>query len=166
MKKILLSTIILTGFALSIILFEISCKKSANADPSSTLPIATTSRLGGVIPDGSTISVDATGKISAVNNGNTQQNKILYAVPYSNASASGVVIWSANYDGTNAQKLNISIPSGSTIGGNTLTLSPDHKTIFFEVVDNNGFGVSYIYACNIDGTNPHKVVTSFKAVAY
>lgn len=33
MKKLLLSTIVLTGFALSMCLFELSCKKTADAAP-------------------------------------------------------------------------------------------------------------------------------------
>lgn len=41
MKKVLLSTIILTAFSLSIILFQISCKKEAQAEVSGAAPLNT-----------------------------------------------------------------------------------------------------------------------------
>jgi hypothetical protein len=160
MKKILLSTIVLTLFALSIILFDISCKKTANADPSLyVLPVATTSKLGGVIPDGTTISVDGTGKISTIGTAVKQENKVLY-------ETSDGGIGTANYDGTNPQKINIVLPSGLSIdAGNNLEISPDHKTIFFAVNDNSA-NAEYNYACNIDGTNIHKVVNGYITVPY
>jgi hypothetical protein len=154
MKKILLSTIVLTAFSISIILFEISCKKTANADsPPYSLPVATTTKLGGVIPDGTTISVDGTGKISTVGTV-AQQNKLLYMIntPQDNE------LWTSNYDGSDANKINIILPTGLAIYDNTFTISPDHKTIFFEVyvISSNQ---EYIYTCNIDGTNPHQIIT-------
>lgn len=158
MKKILLSTIVLTLFATSLILFDISCKKSANADsPSYILTPATTSKLGGVIPDGTTISVDGSGKISTVGSSASQQNKILYLT-----SDGG--IGTANYDGTNAQKLNIILPTGYSIdSGNNLQISPDHKTIFFAVSSTAG---EFNFACNIDGSNVHKVIAGYLAIPY
>jgi hypothetical protein len=158
MKKILLSTVVLLAFSLSIILFEISCKKTANADsPTYTLTPATTSKLGGVIPDGSTISVDANGKISTTSSG-TQQNKLLYGVY--GTQPDGNEIWTANYDGTNAQKINIILPTGLAIDDNNLTISPDHKTIFFSVfTPTASSGGYFIYSCNIDGSNVQKVLT-------
>jgi hypothetical protein len=170
MKKIFLSTIILIAFSLSIILFEISCKKTANADspsPSYTLPIATASKLGGVMPDGSTISVDATGKISAIPAASTQQNKLIY-IQFSDTDDNGNSIWTANYDGTNPQKINITLPSGLAIDDQGLSISPDHKTIFFMLYTTNGNGFDEaVYACNIDGSNVHKVAgSSDTAIAY
>lgn len=157
MKKLLLSTIVLTAFAISLTLFEISCKKSANAQtPSYVLPPATTSKLGGVIPDGSTISVDGNGKISVVNNSNEQQNKILY-IDYG-TGVGQETIWSANYDGTDAKKINIILPSGLAIGDD-VKLSPDHKLIFFDVFSINS-NQNSIYACNLDGSIPHKVIST------
>ncbi|MDP9080036.1 MAG: hypothetical protein M3O71_21630 [Bacteroidota bacterium] len=158
MKKILLSTIILFSFAVSIILFEISCKKTANAQSSFILFPATTSKLGGVIPDGTTISVDATGKISTMsNNSLQQQNKILYGT-YGSTDATNA-IWTANYDGSNAEKLNITLPTGLAIDIESLAISPDHKTIFFSVytpaLNSGGY---FIYACNTDGSNTHKII--------
>ena len=158
MKKILLSTVVLAAFSFAIILFQISCRKTANADsPSYILPVATTTRLGGVIPDGSTIAVDASGKISMVTT-NVQQNKILYGVY--GAQANTDEIWTANYDGTNAQKIAISLPAGLAIDVDNLALSPDHKTIFFSVfTPTANSGGYFIYSCNIDGSNVKKVVS-------
>jgi hypothetical protein len=128
MKKILLSTIILTAFSFSIILFQISCKKSADAATSTT----------------------STGTI--------QQNKIIYTRNLPVSGAQGIYyceIWIANYDGTGQQKINISLPTGLFVNYTTFVrLSPDQKTIFFDVADakqdniNTGF-----YSANIDGTN-------------
>jgi hypothetical protein len=154
MKKVLLSTIVLTAFSLSIILFEISCKKTANADsPPYSLPVATTTKLGGVIPDGTTISVDGTGKISTVGTA-VQQNKLLYLIPVGPAAE----IWTSNYDGSGANELNITLPAGLAIQDVNLTISPDHKTIFF-IASTVSSGQDYNYTCNIDGTNPHQILT-------
>jgi hypothetical protein len=159
MKKVLLSTIVLTAFSLSIILFEISCKKTANADsPPYSLPVATTTKLGGVIPDGTTISVDANGKISTIGSGTQQASKLLYGV-YGSTDLTNTV-WLANYDGTNPQQLNITLPTGLAIDVDNLKISPDHQTIFFSAytpsANSGGF---YIYACNIDGSNPHQILS-------
>jgi len=163
MKKILLSTIVLLAFTLSVVLFQVSCKKEANAQTSSyTLPPATTSKLGGVIPDGTTISVDGNGKISTSGNVVQQQNKILYVVYGSQPNTDE--IWSANYDGTNAQKINIVLPTGLAIGDTNFTISPDRKMIFFSVFSPTG-GTGSIYACNIDGSNPHKIISNGPAGA-
>lgn len=157
MKKILLSTIVLTAFSLSIILFQISCKKEAQAEITAyTLQPATTSRLGGVIPDGTTISVDVTGKISAVANNASasQENRILYF----SISNGDDTIWKANYDGTNAQMINITLPTGFKINNNQLTISPNHKTIFFSVTKTSVTGFEpYLFSANIDGSNVKQV---------
>lgn len=143
--------------------------------PSYSLPIATTTILGGVKPDGTTISVDATGKISTTATVSTQQNKIVYikiADPDANS------LWTANYDGTNAQKINVAIPANFGMDDEGLSISPDHKTVFFMLYpingDTNGDGrvdkndiPESVYACNIDGSNMHIVATgSDTAIAY
>jgi len=125
MKRILLSTIILTGFTLSIILFEISCKKSANAQSSVTI---------------------------------TQEGKVLFINP---DGSIGV----ANYDGTNQQTLNIVLPTGLIMYPyfGSLSISPDHQTIFFGVQTTGGTGTNskfYGYSCNRDGGNVRKVTNS------
>jgi hypothetical protein len=159
MKKILLSAIVLTFFALSLLLFEISCKKTAKAQsPTYVLPVATTSKLGGVIPDGTTISVDGTGKISAVPTTLAPQaGKIIY-IKFG-ATALDNQLWTANYDGSGAQQINITLPANLALDGD-IRISPDHKTIFFTVYPTSGTAVNYIYACNIDGTNVHEVISA------
>lgn len=126
MKKILLSAIVLIAFSFSIILFQISCKKSADA---------------------------ATPTTSA---GATQQNKIIYQV----LDSQGSEIWTANYDGTNQQKLNISLPANFVIVQDSgVKLSPDGKTIFFTAFNPNGNTTGGIYSCNIDGSNAKEIIS-------
>jgi hypothetical protein len=157
MKKIFLSTIVLLAFTISIILFEIGCKKSADAQsPNYVLTPATTTKLGGVIPDGTTIAVDPTGKISTITS-NAIQNKILYK-DYANGSGTETLNI-ANSDGSNPQKIPIVLPSGLAIGDNAM-MSADRKSVVFDVYTISSSTPAYIYACNVDGSNLHKVVTS------
>ena len=159
MKKLLLSTIVLLGFSIALVIFQISCTKTANSqNPSFTLTPATTSKLGGVIPDGTTIGVDATGKISTITNTSTvkQEGKLLYCLR--GKDDTGYFFWTSNFDGSNPQKINIKVPAGLVIG-NGFNLSPDHKTIFFEVgpISGNAYH-TYFYSCNIDGSNSHQII--------
>lgn len=142
MKKILLSTLVLLFFSLSIIIFQISCKKPVDA----------------ATPNNSTIS---------------QQNKIVFqkdfygsgltATPYDHAE-----IWTANYDGTNQQKLNVDLPSGVVIVlGQAIKVSPDGKTLFFTgFAPGNNYPTTStpwsIYSCNIDGSNVRLVISGTK----
>jgi hypothetical protein len=133
MKKILLSSIVLTAFSFSIILFQISCKKSADAATPTT------------------------------STGTQQQSKIIYTKNLTLTGSQGVIydeIWTANYDGSSPQKINIGLPSGLFVSYTTFVkLSPDQKTIFFNVDDakhdNNGTG---FYSANIDGSNAKLIV--------
>ena len=180
MRKLFLSTIVLLLFTISILLFQISCKKEATAQsPTFVLQPATTSKLGGVMPDGATISVDASGKISAISNSNnstTQQNKIIfmkdiYGSPTGNKYDSAE-IWTANYDGSNQQKINLALPTGYVVVlDQSVKLSPDKKTMFFTAfAPGNNYPTTMspwsVYSSNIDGSNVHLVVqgTSVNAV--
>lgn len=149
MKKILLSTVVLIAFSFSIILFQISCKKDAKAQSSSNLAPATTTKLGGVIPDGSTIAVDAAGKISVA-----QEGKIVF-IKYGSATSQSEV-WTANYDGSEAAKVNLVLPSTLSVAAHA-NISPDRKTLFVSVFDAKGN--AGIYSCGIDGSNPKLIVT-------
>ena len=124
MKKLLLSSIVLTLFSFSIILFQLSCKKDAVAQTGTA--------------------------------GLTQLNKIVYSVePVSNITE----IWTANYDGTNKTKINITLPSATIEIGGSPKLSPDGQKVFFEVNDvDPGTGKSYIYSANINGSNVALVI--------
>jgi len=138
MKKLLLSAATLLAFSLSIIIFQVSCKKEAKASTS------TTSQP-------------------------TQQNKILFLKDVYGGNVSGnkydsAELWSANYDGSSQQRVNIALPSGYVIVlSQTVKLSPDGKTIFFDAFSpgNNYPDTSTpwsIYSCNLDGSNVHLVV--------
>ena len=81
MKKLLLGSIVLLIFSVSIIFIQISCSKPVTAQSTSyTLPPATTSVLGGVIV-GSGLSVSSNGTLSVngSSGSNTNQNKIIVA---------------------------------------------------------------------------------------
>jgi len=131
MKKILLSTIVLTAFALSICLFQLSCKKTANAQSSNTIAVS-------------------------------QQNKIIYL----NFTTTAAEIWTANSDGSNQQKLNVSLPTGVVVPQDSgIKVSLDGKTIFFNAFTSNLGGNpsdanAGIWVCNIDGSNAHLIVKS------
>jgi Tol biopolymer transport system component len=90
-----------------------------------------------------------------------QQNKILYYTQSTAVNGYGEV-WTANYDGSNAKKVALTLPAGltlSTDGGPRL--SPDCKTIFLvlrETISQSDIRF-HIYSCNIDGSNLQRVIT-------
>ena len=119
MKKLLLSSVILLTFAVSLLIFNVSCKKEAKAQ--SSQPIA-------------------------------QQSKIIFIKSVSNEEQ----IWTANYDGTNQQEINLTLPVGSSIDGIS-SISPDRKTIFVPVWNGS---VDDLYTCNVDGSNLKKIISN------
>jgi len=134
MKKILLSTLVLTAFSFSIILFQFSCKKQVYADTQTT----STQQQNKII-----YLKDIYGS-----------GKILF---------DQAEIWTANYDGTGQAKINITLPTNYVIAIENPQLSPDRKTMFFDAFQTNGTEdiTSWsIYACNIDGSNVHQVVAA------
>ena len=162
MKKFFLGTIILTCFAIAVTLVQISCQKSTaqtSGGSNYVLPPATTTTLGGVIV-GSGLSVSNTGVLSVnpSNAGLTQLNKIVFSKDIYVGSTGHGEIWTANYDGSDAVQISITLPSGTVISTHADTrLSPDGKTIFFtaQTVSTNTF---HIYSCNIDGSNVKKII--------
>lgn len=158
MKKLLLGSAALTIFAISITLFQISCQKESQAQATSyTLPPATTSALGGVIV-GNGLTVTSNGTLSVAPGGPTQQNKILFVKSFVSEQEEWSEIWTANYDGTNAQKINITVPADMRIDGELgPIISPDRQTIFFSM-SNTTTNSNHIYSCKLDGTNIVKVV--------
>lgn len=158
MKKLLLGSAALTIFALAVTLFQISCQKESIAQTTTyTLPPATTTTLGGVIV-GNGLSVTSNGTLSVNSSGGTQQNKILFVKSFVSGQTEWSEIWTANYDGSNAQKINITVPAGMTIDGELgPTISPDRQTIFFSM-SNTTTNVNHIYSCKLDGTNVLKIV--------
>lgn len=158
MKKLLLGSAALTLFAIAITLLQISCQKETQAQTTTfTLSPATTTTLGGVIV-GSGLSVTSNGTLSVTSSGTTQQNKILFVKSIVSGTTERSEIWTANYDGTNAQKINIIVPSGMTIDGEIgPAISPDRQTIFFSM-SNTTLNINNIYSCKLDGTSLTKVV--------
>jgi hypothetical protein len=82
MKKLLMGSAALTLFSISMIIFQMSCKKDATAQTggtSYTLPAATTSTLGGiVVGNGLSVSNGGTLSVNSSTGGVTQFNKIIY----------------------------------------------------------------------------------------
>ena len=95
-------------------------------------------------------------KISAQTSTNsvTQINKIIYLKGF---GASGEV-WTANYDGSNATQVPITLPANvifdNNVGTFSLSISPDGQKIFFTALNTTGSTyVQEIYSCDITGTN-------------
>jgi|GEM_PF-6521847 hypothetical protein len=132
MKKLLLSSIVLSLFAISMTLFQLSCKKVALA------AITTTTAPTTIFQEGKMLVI-------------TSDNNI------------GI----ENYDGTGLVNLHVAIPQGFHIPPDAnLSISPDHKTIFFALTDIVTTNGDAGYACNIDGSNVHKVDVSDWHIAY
>jgi hypothetical protein len=158
MKKVFLGSIVLVFFAVAICLFQISCTKEAVAQTNNTyvLPPATTTTLGGVIV-GNGLSITPTGVLSVNSSGAglVLQNKILFTKESNSTLAAE--IWSANYDGTGASKINIALPSGIVFGADiNPRLSPNGLKIFFAAGPANTTGVRSsrqdLYSCNANGS--------------
>jgi hypothetical protein len=125
MKKILLSTIVMIAFSLSIILFQISCKTTVEAQSSS--------------------------------NNLTQQNILLFTKESLYGSKPYIIeIWTSNYDGGSQKKVPISLSMGLSLSGDA-KLSPDAKIVFFNVNEDNT-NKSYIYSCQLDGSNLKRII--------
>lgn len=164
MKKFLLGTTVLIAICILAMFVQISCHPSV-AQPSFSnpyvLPPATTSRLGGVIPDGTTITVDANGRISSagLKTGVKQSNKILFT-RFERRTNKFDGIYTADYDGSNQVKINIIVPDLPNAQLGPFQISPDGKIIIFEVrnaIDVVNISFS-IYSCNIDGSNVRKII--------
>lgn len=119
MKKLLLSSIVLLLFSSSMLLFQISCQKQANAKANET-----------------------------------GANKIVYS-KYDGTSIGE--IWTANLDGTNQQKVNVTLPS-NTVAISTSVSKDGAKIIFSTESDDSA--KEGIYTCNIDGTNLIKIINA------
>jgi hypothetical protein len=164
MKKLLMGSIALTVFAISISLIQ-SCSKEAiaqNNTSSYTLPAASSSSLGGVIV-GTGLSITSSGVLSiASGNSSTQLNKLIFMKFY---TASAPEIWISNYDGTGQTKINVTLPSGVVFSDNlSVRMSPNGQKLFFEAGPPYQTGAltsvsNDIYSCNIDGSSVTKVIS-------
>jgi len=154
MKKLLLGSVFLTIFAFAITIFQISCQKEAvaNTELGYDLPRATATTLGGVIV-GQGLGVTPDGTLSVTSDSVVQQNKIIYIKRIFNGNGE---IWTANYDGSNQQKLNIALPYGSP---GELRISPDRQNLFISWYSSSTIKPSpCIYTCKIDGSNLKKII--------
>ena len=156
MKKILLSSAVLTIFAISIVLFQLSCQKESHAQTASyILPAATTTTLGGVIA-GSGLNVSPTGVLSVAPSTSSPLNLLVY---YKTVGAV-VEIWTAKYDGTAQAKINLTIPANTEFSDDAAPLlSPDGTKLFFTlqstVIGQDG---TDLYSANINGTSVTKII--------
>ena len=125
MKKLILGSISLFLFSLSIILIQISCSKT----------------------------------VAQQNNNSNQVGKIVFGkyIP------GGYEIWIANYDGTNAAPIPITLPPGVQfnldVDSKGVKVSPDGQKLFFIAgqIINNYYQYS-VYSCNIDGSNVQQII--------
>lgn len=159
MKKVFLASASLIVLAVSISIFQISCQKEVQAQSgSNVLKPATTSTLGGVIPDGTTISVDANGKISCISS--AVQDLLLFSVYIENGGASHTEIWTSKLDGTNKKKVSITVPSGFDISDSDVKMLPDRQRIVFVMYSSAGSTyVSNVYTCKLDGSDLKKIIS-------
>lgn len=147
MKRLLLGSVSLIAFSAAILIFQASCKKDAIAQTTNpyTLPAATTSTLGGVIVDGTSIKVDASGKIST----SATNGQALDVILYVKETTSAYEYWLAKTDGTNQRKINISLPAGVT-QREDVRLTPDGQKLIFTATDGN-LGVNAVYSAPASG---------------
>jgi Tol biopolymer transport system component len=83
-----------------------------------------------------------------------QQNKIIYLDLL--VGANTYTMWVANYDGSGAAQINVSLPAGVSLSGNSAPKwSSNDKKIYFNAAANSLFN---IYSCNFDGSGVQLVV--------
>lgn len=155
MRKFIYGSFVLIVFSLATIIFQISCQKTVDAQTSTyTLPPATPTTLGGVIVREG-LNVTSNGTISV----KTTAHDVLHKLIFKKVTASGAGIWTANYDGTSAVKVNISLPSSIVFSDDmNPIMSPDGQKIFFTAAAATSVFNGDLYSCNVDGTNVTKIV--------
>jgi hypothetical protein len=156
MRKLLLGSVVLTLFAISITLFQISCQKESNAQTTTyTLHPATRTTLGGVIV-GNGLSVKPSGVLSILASGSTQLNLLVY---YKSVGTT-IEIWTVKYDGTTQTRINLTLPANTEFSDDVPPqLSPDGAKVFFTlqstVVGQSG---TDLYSANINGSGVTKII--------
>lgn len=152
MKNIFKGSLILIFFSISIAVFNISCNKETTAQTNTTysLPVATTSTVGGVIV-GSGLSVTSNGTISTQNAG-----LLVFAKVGDKANE----FWTAKFDGSSQTKITLTISATAEIVKESIKISPDGKKLFLVLNLNPTLPASLdaIYSCNIDGSGLTKLV--------
>lgn len=93
-----------------------------------------------------------------INNINsTQVGKIVYET--------GDAIWTANYDGTNATQIAITLPANVNFNfgsvSSSLSISPDGSKVFFTCSNTTyTYLVTELYSCDVIGGNAVQVIAS------
>jgi hypothetical protein len=140
----------------SMLLFQISCKKDAIAETKpSDLPIATKTSLGAVMVDGETITITKEGKISAVPV--VADGIIVYGKEEGNSGEPE--LWKVNVDGTQNQKIDITLPPNFELDIEMGGMKHTQNRIFFAAEDSH-LNKHYIYACNLDGSGLTRIIES------
>src|SRR5579859_5471980 len=157
MNRLLKASIALTAFTIAIGIFQMCSKENVIAQAASyILPIATTTTLGGVKPDGTTITVDGTGKISST--GSRQQGKIIYSV-FTGISNFISEVWIVNFDGTNKVQVPLTNLPSNIEFSYPAKISPDGQTIFLiGHVPASSPAVYQIYSMSATGSSVTKIV--------
>lgn len=135
MKKLLMGSVALTLFSISILIFQMSCKKEANAQTTTT----------GLTQQNLIVYLKSNRSGSTTTTNTTRE------------------IWLANLDGTNQRKVPIILPTGVEISGDA-KLTPDGKNIVFDAYLTTSSPATYdyiynIYSCSIDGSNVKKLMS-------
>ena len=130
-----MGSVALTLFSISMLIFQFSCKKEANAQTTTT----------GLTQQNLIIYVKSTTSGSSTS---TQYKR---------------EIWLANVDGTNQHNVPIALPSGVELNSDA-RLTPDGKTIIFDAWKPTSASATYsyvynIYSCSIDGSNVKKLMS-------
>ncbi|SER85378.1 hypothetical protein [Pedobacter rhizosphaerae] len=158
MRKILLSTVVLTFFALSLILVQFSCKKYAVAQMAAyILPIATKTTLGGVMVDGTSITIDKEGKITAIPAllvGQYEFDEIIYLKE--DGTNDKPEFWKVNLDGTGNVKIPIQLPPDLIIESQDVGFKRTSSRIIFGV-ESKSTG-TFIYSCLLNGSDLKRIV--------
>lgn len=136
MKKILLSSFVLILFSASIIIFQMSCRKTVNAQTSTIVQPLNKTLLSKTIQMQST-AVDSSG----------------HSVPLYRFYVDFYIVQN---DGSNLTKINIPMPVGEYPSGKGL-LSPDGKQLVFKA--NSMSDQSYVYSYSLIDSKLTKLVS-------
>ncbi len=151
MRKLLLGSVVLTLFAFSLILIQISCHKDVQAQTLAyTLPPATTTSLGGVIV-GNGLSVTSNGIISVDSRTGGTANQNLILTSYLNSDSTLAIY---DYNGNLQKTIELGSERGSLIDAR---FSTDGTLIFFRTKATGAYG-DRIFKMNSDGSAIQQIV--------
>ena len=141
MKKVLLGSAVITALSFSIIAFQLSCIKTANAQTGGTSGIVQLNKIVYTIQD--SINQGYSYCIFIANYDGSSSAKVNINLP------SGVKLYTLSLNGGMVNYTTSQLTK----------LSPDGKTLFFRAFNTN-LNTAGIYSCYIDGSNVKKVLDS------